>query len=247
MRRFAMLLAGLAALAVATLSLTYLLRSQAPDPLSLPDAALEGMGAHLSRVTVTAWMPLQPGQDPAEDLDRVAAALQATPAPADERATAPGAGNERRAYTLAGQAGGALTLTLHRPAPATLAAVIELPAAAAWWDWRDRLTAALGNNVLLQQGTSPRIYTVLEYDAPGQRLWAARDTVARGVLRRLGARAVEGVSDGQIYSLTAFSPRLATRLWVAGRAVNTAVALHWDQASGQTRLWLGSPVINIEY
>ncbi len=246
-----MLFAGLAALVMATLSLTYLLRSQVPDPLVLPDAALEGMGAHLSRVTITAWLPLLPDQDPTEAVDRVAAALQATPAPADQRAAAPGAGNERRAYTLAGQAGGALTLTLHRPAPATLAAIIELPAAAAWWDWRDRLTAALAPtqppDSAWRQGTSPRIYTVLEYDAPGQRLWAARDAVARGVLRRLEARLVEGVSDGQIYSLTAFSPRLATRLWVGGHAVNTAVALHWDQANGQTRLWLGSPVINIEY
>lgn len=251
-RQLLLWFAGVAGLAVIALSMTYLLGQRAPDPLVLPNAALEGVGAHLTRVTITAWEPLSPGQDAAAAAARLAAALTAAPASGDERAVAPGPGNERLTYTLSGEPGGALTITLHPAAPATLAAIMELPAAAPWWTWRDRMVTALADaeqtgGVTARGGGTARTYTVLEYDAAGRRLWRDRDRIARGVLRRLGARTVEGVNDGQLYSLTAYSPRLRARLNVAGHPVNTAVALHWDEVSGQTKLWLGSPVINIEY
>ena len=240
----------------------YLLSRRLPDPLLQAEPGIESLGARLDKVTLTAWEPVA-GPDAAEALAaRIVGDLQVIPAPITAATLAPGAGNERQAYTLPnGQ--GRLVLSAHRSRPSTVSALLELPAPAdRWWTWRKRLVRAMtpqrkaiaprrgeAQNGGEAQGHSatPRVYTVLEYSESGDRLWSARRTVATGILDTLGARTVEGADDGNLYSLTAYTPRLQPRLLVAGRPVNAAVALHWDAAGRRTRLWLGSPVINVEY
>lgn len=227
----------------------YLLSRRLPDPLLQVEPGIESLGARLDKVTLTAWEPVA-GPDAAEALAaRIVGDLEVIPDPVTAATVAPGAGNERQAYALPnGQ--GRLVLSVHRSRPSTVSALLELPAPAdRWWTWRKRLVRAMTPRRGEVQGRSekPRVYTVLEYSESGDRLWSARRTVATGILHTLGARTVEGADDGNLYSLTAYTPRLQPRLLVAGRPVNAAVALHWDAAGRRTRLWLGSPVINVEY
>lgn len=222
----------------------YLIRGVSVDPLRVAGPGLESLGASLQKVTVTSWVPADEGSLQSA-ADRVADALGARPAALTAAAEAPGPGNERRVYQVSGLPGATLVLTLHRTTPATLAALLDVPAPApSWWAWRSRLSQAL---TPASTDGKLRTYTVLEYAGSGDRLWSQRRWVASAVLRRLGARPVEGIDDGELYSITAYSPRMRERLMVAGRAVNTAVALHWDAANQRSILWLGSPVINIEY
>lgn len=241
-------LAGLLALVaagLAVLGIAYLLTRHVPDPLLQVEPGLESLGARLEKVTLTAWTPL-PAADQVDALaSKTVQNLGLLPDAASPAALAPGAGSERQAFRLP-DGGGTVTLTLHRVSPAALSAVVELPAPAPayrWWDWRSRLVQAMGGD----DADAVRAYTVLQFSGEGRWLWASRRSVAASVLHSLGARLVEGADDDSLYSLTAYTPRLAQRLLVAGRPVNTAVALHWDATRGRTVLWLGSPVINIEY
>ncbi|GEM_PF-4303395 len=239
-------LAGLLALAAAGLAVfgvAYLLTRHMPDPLLQVEPGLESLGASLEKVTLTVWTPL-PTADQVDALaSRAVQNLGLLPDPASPAALAPGAGSERRAFRLPDE-GGTVTLTLHRVSPAALSVVMELPAPASrWWEWRSRLVRAIGDD----DAEAVRAYTVLQFSGEGRWLWSSRRSVAASVLHSLDARLVEGADDDSLYSLTAYTPRLRQRLLVAGRPVNTAVALHWDATRGRTVLWLGSPVINIEY
>lgn len=236
-------LVALLAAGLALLGLGYLLAHRLPDPLLQVAPGLEAVGARLDTVTVTVWRPLPAAGQVDAAARRVAQDLGLMPDPESPAALAPGAGSERWAYRLPGEAG-TVTLTLRRAQPAALSAVMEMPAPAyRWWEQRARLVRAMGD----PYGDAPRAYTVLQFSQSGRLLWSSRRQVAAAVLHNLGARVVEGADDEGLYSLTAFTPRLSRRLLVAGRPVNAAVALHWDASRGRSLLWLGSPVINIEY
>ncbi|MGE5590735.1 MAG: YwmB family TATA-box binding protein [Bacillota bacterium] len=234
---------ALVAAGLAILGLGYALIHRLPDPLLQAAPGLEAVGAQLDQVTVTVWTPLPTAGQADTATARLVRDLGMVADPTSPAALAPGTDSERRAYRLPGGAG-TVTLTLRRAFPATLSAVMEMPAPAhRWWEVRDRLVRAMGD----PYGDAPRAYTVLQFSQSGSLLWSSRRQVAAAVLHNLGARVVEGADDEGLYSLTAFTPRLNQRLLVAGRPVNAAVALHWDASRGRSLLWLGSPLINIEY
>ncbi|MBC7326134.1 MAG: YwmB family TATA-box binding protein, partial [Moorella sp. (in: Bacteria)] len=82
---------------------------------------------------------------------------------------------------------------------------------------------------------------------PGRLAAGERQQRARVVLDALEARQVEGVEDEEMYSVSAYSSLLPHHLEVAGRRINTNVALRYHATDDRTYLHLGFPLLGGEY
>lgn len=61
------------------------------------------------------------------------------------------------------------------------------------------------------------------------------------------ARAVASMADERIVSASGFSPRLSGRTGAGADAMNITASLCSDGAGGGSTLWLGTPVLTVEY
>ncbi|WP_406677246.1 YwmB family TATA-box binding protein [Moorella sp. ACPs] len=108
--------------------------------------------------------------------------------------------------------------------------------------WQERVKAAFRS-----WQVEPHLTYTLTGVIPGKLSPAEREQRARAVLDALKAEKVEGVEDGELLSISAYSPRLPRSLEVAGRPVNANVALRYHAADGNTYMYLGSPLLGGEY
>jgi hypothetical protein len=58
---------------------------------------------------------------------------------------------------------------------------------------------------------------------------------------------VEGIRDGSLISLSAYSPLLKDSIKVRGKRVNINLAARYSAFEDKTYIWLASPVITTEY
>lgn len=93
----------------------------------------------------------------------------------------------------------------------------------------------------------PRLtYTVTGF-VLGRLAPAERERRAAQILNALAARKVEGIEDGELLSVSAYTSRLPDFLEVAGRKVNVNVALRYHDVEGKTYIYLGCPLLGGEY
>lgn len=108
--------------------------------------------------------------------------------------------------------------------------------------WREKIKA-----LFQSRQTEPHLTYTLTGVIPGRLSPAEQQQRAHAVLAALEAQKVEGVAEEQFLSISAYSPRLPRYLEVAGRRVNTNVALRYHQTDGNTYLHLGFPLLGGEY
>lgn len=67
------------------------------------------------------------------------------------------------------------------------------------------------------------------------------------VLKTAGAKKVDAIRDGDLSSISAYSPLMGTYLKVGGNRVNLNFAARYSPSEDETYLWLATPVITTEY
>lgn len=72
-------------------------------------------------------------------------------------------------------------------------------------------------------------------------------SICNGVLKHIQARTVEGLYQKGFISLSGYSPALGKGIMSGGRPVNIQVALRYNSYKGRTYIWVGTPIINVEY
>ncbi len=72
-------------------------------------------------------------------------------------------------------------------------------------------------------------------------------SICKGVLEYLEARAIEGLYQEGLMSISGYSPALGKGIVSGGRPINIQVALRYNSYKGRTYIWVGTPIINVEY
>ncbi len=67
------------------------------------------------------------------------------------------------------------------------------------------------------------------------------------VFTTISARKVEGIRDGNLLSVSAYSPLLRDSIKVDGKKINFNLAARYNSYDNKTYIWLATPIIEIEY
>lgn len=73
------------------------------------------------------------------------------------------------------------------------------------------------------------------------------ESICRDLFNCVQASMVEGIQEGGLISISGYSPLLDEGIVAGGRAVNIQVAMRYSSYKDRTYLWMGTPVISIEY
>lgn len=73
------------------------------------------------------------------------------------------------------------------------------------------------------------------------------EAVCEGIIESAHADKVEGMQEGGLVSVSAFSPVIDDSVRVNGKRINLNIAIRYNSYEGRTYIWLATPVITTEY
>lgn len=73
------------------------------------------------------------------------------------------------------------------------------------------------------------------------------DELSSGVFKALDAKYVEGVKSEMLSSTTAYSPLIKHHINIGDQKANIQLAVRYNSYNNRTYVWLGMPVITVEY
>lgn len=81
----------------------------------------------------------------------------------------------------------------------------------------------------------------------GQLDYLSLNDICLKLLEKANARSVEGIRDGNMISVSAYSPIIKESISANGRKVNLNLAIRYNSYEDKTYIWLATPVITREY
>lgn len=73
------------------------------------------------------------------------------------------------------------------------------------------------------------------------------NTVSKNIFKDSNASKVNGITDRNLISVSAYSPVIGNSINVDGEKINLNFAIRYNSYEDKTYIWLASPVITIEY
>lgn len=73
------------------------------------------------------------------------------------------------------------------------------------------------------------------------------EEVYKKIFKTISAKKVEGIRDGNLVSISAYSPLLRDSIKVDGKKINFNLAARYNSYDNKTYMWLATPIIEIEY
>jgi hypothetical protein len=70
---------------------------------------------------------------------------------------------------------------------------------------------------------------------------------ALSILKSLGASFVSGMDEGNLVSVSGFTKEIKERIKIDNQYMNLNIALRYSESSNCTYIWIGSPIIAVEY
>ncbi|MGI6777397.1 MAG: YwmB family TATA-box binding protein [Acetivibrionales bacterium] len=71
--------------------------------------------------------------------------------------------------------------------------------------------------------------------------------ICRNVFEEVGAKKIEDIKDGNLISVSAYSPSIPRFVEVNENRINLNIALRYNSYEDKTYIWLATPVITTEY
>lgn len=103
------------------------------------------------------------------------------------------------------------------------------------------------NEAFNTSGRAAKIATIIKGNLPGKLTIKARENLHGKVFTFLGAKKSEGISNGDLVSWSGYSSQLPDRLELANKAININVASRYNSTTDSTMLYMGTPIISVEY
>jgi len=82
---------------------------------------------------------------------------------------------------------------------------------------------------------------------PGRLKKDEMNEIVKSVFREADAKKVEGIKDGNLISVSAYSPSMGDYVQSGSKRINLNVALRYNSYEDKTYIWLAAPVILTEY
>lgn len=73
------------------------------------------------------------------------------------------------------------------------------------------------------------------------------NNVCNVIIREAGAKKIEGISETNLFSVSAYSPVIKNYIMVNKSRINLNLALRYNSYEEKTYIWLATPIINSEY
>ncbi len=71
--------------------------------------------------------------------------------------------------------------------------------------------------------------------------------LCKGVFSEADAEKIEAMEDENLISVAAYSPNINSSVNVSGKRINLSLAMRYKSSEKKTYIWLGTPIITIEY
>jgi len=101
--------------------------------------------------------------------------------------------------------------------------------------------------VLKKYDIYPKVNSCITGSFEGRLDPKGTDEVLAKVFKETGARRVEGMNDGGLTSVSAYSPFIGDFIRAGGEKINLNAALRYNKNEDRTYIWLAVPVITTEY
>lgn len=108
--------------------------------------------------------------------------------------------------------------------------------------WPERLGSALR-----RAGVMPKLRHQYTATLPGKLSLPEQREAVAAIMEVYGAIAVEGVAGEELYSVSAYTPRLRPIVIAGGRRINLNIAMRYHSYDHLTYLYLGIPLLDGEY
>lgn len=102
-------------------------------------------------------------------------------------------------------------------------------------------------DVLNKYKIEPKINTCVTGYFEGKLDYNTLNRVSRQIFNDAKAKKVNGITDNNLISVSAYSPGIEKSILINGKRVNMNLAIRYNSYEDKTYIWLATPVITVEY
>jgi len=103
------------------------------------------------------------------------------------------------------------------------------------------------SGAITENGGQSRITTCLTGTFNGKLNEVEKHEIIEAIMKKLQITNMEIVDDEHTLSLVGYSPLLQSGIIICGKEFNFNIAMRYNAEEGKTYIWMGSPVISLEY
>ncbi len=96
-------------------------------------------------------------------------------------------------------------------------------------------------------GLNPKVNTCITGYFDGKLDYVEMNKISSRILKDAKAKKINGISDKNLISVSAYSPLIDNNIEIKGRETNINLALRYNAYEDKTYIWVATPVITIEY
>lgn len=96
-------------------------------------------------------------------------------------------------------------------------------------------------------GLNPKVNTCITGYFDGKLDYVEMNRISGLILKDAKAKEIDGISDKNLISVSAYSPFIDNSVEIMGRTTNINLALRYNAFEDKTYIWVATPVITIEY
>lgn len=93
----------------------------------------------------------------------------------------------------------------------------------------------------------PKVNTCIIGCFDGKLDYEEMSSICENILKGSKAKKIDSIYDNNLLSISAYSPYIDNNIEVEGKKINMNIALRYNAYEDKTYIWLGTPVITIEY
>ena len=93
----------------------------------------------------------------------------------------------------------------------------------------------------------PKVNTCIIGCFDGKLDYEEMNSISENILKDAKAKKIDSIYDNNLISISAYSPYIDNNIEVNGKKINMNIALRYNGYEDKTYIWLGTPVITIEY
>ncbi|OPZ83473.1 MAG: hypothetical protein BWY74_04442 [Firmicutes bacterium ADurb.Bin419] len=108
-------------------------------------------------------------------------------------------------------------------------------------------TAKLIEEKFISFGLNPKVNTCITGYFDGKLDYMEMNRISGLILKDAKAKKIDGMSEKNMISVSAYSPLIDNNIEIMGRRTNINLALRYNAYEDKTYIWVATPVITIEY